>query len=656
MVVQALAAADRSLSESELLDAVNRPLPLALLRLADARTTLRKLVESGRVTRDQGLYALSLQDREAVLTQLREAESRHAGVCRTLFEAAKGGWRSCVTPFDDLMCSVFSHLADVYALELANKKGETTVAAHEFLATAVEDVIVRHSVLDPPTFRSAIGRFFRESQPDFDAIKWNFAQNFYVLKALGADTGAHLLSRDLFHGATFYLDTNVLIGGLLPESRHHESFTQACLACRGLDVHLKVTQETVTEFRHVLHAHGVELARVVDRIPDATVSRVNSFLLQPFLAEKARNSALTVPVFVDEFEREIDSLREKHGVELVDAPWFVSERDASDTVVIAGELVRISREIAKRPKTDTAARHDALVLRWVSKEAQDARIGVGVLTLDRCMARVTVKGERPMVMGLDALLQWSVIQRDDGVSTNIAQLYSEALRYSLLPPDVFFDLNDFIIFAEMEIETAQLPADQVEACVREIKSVGLALDPTKAEDRERIGRTVQRYFADPGGKYQRHLQEQDRAHQKLESDLAAERAARRRAEEDAREAALKVDHERGRSQVAIDEERRARLAAEDKAKRLDGELGDASRREKLLVSAVLRTVFSFGVLVAVWLLEVWWLHSQVRGGDFVDKLPDWYWIFGVPIVPWIVVLHFALGPERRAIMKFWKGD
>jgi hypothetical protein len=150
------------------------------------------------------------------------------------------------------------------------------------------------SVPDKEAFKYAVDRFFRESSPKFDHLKWNMSQNYYITKAIGIDEAAQMLSADILNGASFYLDTNVLIAGLIPEHRYHGSFQELFSACKALNIKLKVAHITLEELKYVVSSHSELLKKVFDKIPSPTRNRVRSFLLEPYLIAIAENPNLSL--------------------------------------------------------------------------------------------------------------------------------------------------------------------------------------------------------------------------------------------------------------------------------------------------------------------------------------------------------------------------
>lgn len=75
---------------------------------------------------------------------------------------------------------------------------------------ALHEIRKKYVNLNSYLFDAALFSFFRDSDPDYDAIKWNMAQNYYVAKALGLDPNGRILSEELFGNTIFFLDTNVI--------------------------------------------------------------------------------------------------------------------------------------------------------------------------------------------------------------------------------------------------------------------------------------------------------------------------------------------------------------------------------------------------------------------------------------------------------------
>jgi phytoene dehydrogenase-like protein len=237
----------------------------------------------------------------------------------------------------------------------------------------------------------------------------------------------------------------------------------------------------------------------------------------------------------------------------------------------------------------------------------------------------------------------------------LSRIFAEAIRYQLLPRDIFFQLRDFQVFAEMGIETKQLPADDVEACIREIKQAGPHLDPSKAEDREKMGLVIQRYFADPGTKHKRKIEELQTKSENLSQELAEEKRKRGDAERSVEELKTRAQEmskqiENGQAALANAGSRIERL------ERSTQEQEKVTQHKLLVVSAAFRTGLAFAMLVVVEVAIGYLVWQYGEGPNLFQKLTKaWPWLglgFAIVAVPY----RFFMGRERMRLLKWWKGE
>ena len=113
----------------------------------------------------------------------------------------------------------------------------------------------------------------------------------------------------------------------------------------------------------------------------------------------------------------------------------------------------------------------------------------------------------------------------DDIEDEVAAIFSDAVKYQLLPQESFFDLRDFLVFAEIASSCKELPAEDVEQCIRYLKTNAPNLDPSVPADREKIAREISKFFADPSRKYKQEIQ-------RLEAELSrVEQEHKRKLEE-----------------------------------------------------------------------------------------------------------------------------
>ena len=345
-------------------------------------------------------------------------------------------------------------------------------------------------------------------------------------------------------------------------------------------------------------------------------------MLTSFLYERLQTPELSLEEFIERFQAPLEQLSASFGLIEEDDEWFDSASRDEDTKKLAGALSRIYFKMRSRTKSPNASLHDALLLKWIARENGNKR-NSWLVTLDGTLAEESIGKQKDQfkVITLDALLQWMPpVLHGSTNQDRLAEIFSEAIRYQLLPRDTFFQLRDFQVFAEMGIETQQLPADDVEACISEIRQNVPQLNPGKAEDREKIGQVIQRYFADPGTKYNREIQNLQEQVGKLTEKL---------------EAVLEQKS--------------------DADKRVDRAERQCSRSQ-LTLSIWKKTILTFLALLVLEAVITYLVSNFGKGGNLFQKITSsWVW-FGAGFAGIALVYPFVLGRERLRLLKWWKGE
>lgn len=524
-----LAGRDRGLTVGEILEGSTlsfggrsalsqRDIPKCIDRLIAAQVVIRKPVVAPAAytlteAADIRLWAAQ-NDAETLIRCIHSKLFRNLPSCRETFERA----------FDAVISSVFAKLGEMYVRSLRGLLSKNDLAGARIVQNAIDSASTVYGESVREVLTASVARFFRENDVDFDRLKWNLSQNFYVAKALGLDSSGELLTREIFGHSAFYLDTNVIIAALEPTDSRHVAFKSFVSACKRLDISLFVSQITLHELRNVvIHYRGL-FARVGGEVPDALASFVSDYFYQAYRRQSLANGPVTLDEFFARFESPGETLEKEYGITRVDASWFVRELESTETARMACELQSL------RPtKTKTAATHDALMIRWVDRTRDVDKENVYFLTFDRSLPLrpTSVIHGHPTSLALDALLQWMGPNiADEGLLSDFARIYSSAIQQQLLPVDNFFELSDFCMLAEMECECSELPVEDVIECLQIIKSRAPELDPARSEDREKLAHEIQRFFAGPGRKHHEAVDRLRSCAEATEQHLRSEVASR----------------------------------------------------------------------------------------------------------------------------------
>ena len=497
---------------------------------SDVGNTCKRLVGKQRIVPQQEgkleLYRLSEKASHELGETQHRTEISFNSIVDRLFKNAKEGASAFRAPFLKVLCIIFSQLAEEYVRVIKGDIKGDEFLSFPFVSSTLKEVKKEFDSIDGSLFESAALSFFRDSDPEYDAIKWNMAQNYYIAKALGLDPSGVILSKEVFGEAVFYLDTNVIVSALEPKHKHHKGFLAFNRACKQLGITLKVCQISLDELQNWLVHQRQLMEKVIDQIPDETSSQVSSIFYEIYSEKERAGEAVSVDEFFTSFDSPMEHLKGLFEVELVDDTWFDEAKSKPETIKFAETLRLKYIVMRRRAKTRGAALRDALSLLWLQKLREENGGNIWLVTTDTSLPASPPPNASSgsLAITLDATLQWisTIAVREDALA-DFSAMFAEMLKYRLLPQDRIFDLEDFLIFHEMHMSCKELPAEDVENCIRYIKANAPMLDPSDPADREKLAYEVAKFFADPGRKYKQEIArleaEKKKAAQQYKKDL-----------------------------------------------------------------------------------------------------------------------------------------
>lgn len=528
IVEQILSLADegRAMNSAEIQAAFASESGGYTLNPADVRDSLSRLVNQGKAEDLDRKRSYKLSEHAFVEMDevQREASRRLGSVVDRLFKNAKQEPSSYVGPFLDCISRVFSQLGEEYVRVI---KGE--ISREHFLAFPAVSVTMRETAkeydfIEYPLFQNAITAFFEEADPEYDLIKWNIGQNYFLIKAVGLDPDFLLLSRDTFGDATLYIDTNLLIPALGTREEYYRDFVAMTKACQQLDIRLKVLQITVEELQTWAETQRGLIEKVVDEIPKGMEHKVRSFFYQAYRESQSSGEPFDIDEIFADFDAPRKHLQESFQVEFEDDPWLTEARDKPEILTFSESLKGRYLEIRKRPKGDGAAIHDALALSWVQKLREEHNGRAWFITADASLpgALPTPSGANSGSLAItqDAFLQWvSPICVEEKDEKDFAALFADMIRRRLLPQERIFDLQDFLVFHELDMSCKELPVEDVESCIRHVRRNAPMLNPLNPVDREKLASQVSKFFASPGRKYRMEITRLEAERQRIEQEF-----------------------------------------------------------------------------------------------------------------------------------------
>ena len=655
---------------------------IPVVRPGDVVDSVKRLISSGRVEvikSNPDSYALTETSRNEFSEVRRESTARAEKIVTKLFKNRVSDPVKMVEPFFEILGRMFSRLASSYVLTLKGDRSTVSPLAHQEIASATSAIATQYHLNEPVLLRAAT-QFFSATDPDSVTAKWNLAQNFYVSLALGMDPMGTLLSGELVGECDLYLDTNVVIQGLEASARFHRSFKTLVGACRNMGIVLKVWNGTLGELNRVVHHHTHVIRRAADRVPPASEPKVRGLFYEKYRdAAYDSDEPVDVAVLFANFFNARKILRDEYDIEIEDDSVEAEEKRERRLERDLEKIIELyARRRRWRKKGRLSALHDAAIVEKAALQAKTGRRCL-VVTLDLVLSDVRLRGQedRSVAIGLDAFLQWiSPFAGSGQVGHDFAEIFSGALASHLFPEDTFFDINDFLIFAEIDWDTRQLPAEDVENCVLHLKSVAHQLDPSKPADRERLHSEIARFFADPGRKFVEQMQNMEQTVAEIRAEaseqvqsLRDELGKRSQRVEELEERLEQEEHDRGEvggrlgdlegivgeiQARAKEQEGSLRQEIDELGRSRDSlrtELEEERRKRK---KEVLRRSTRARV---IWILLVWMalvglvVVGAVLWGSgenlYQRVLHSWPFFLGTPVVPGALAYR-VLGKKRNS--------
>ena len=456
-----------------------------------------------------------------------EAARRFDSVVKRLFNDSQAGYSAYADPFLKFLSLVFSQLADEYVQMLRGDTSEKKIVSSPVFSSALTTINKEFKSLDLSPMENAAISFFRDPDPDYAMIKWNMAQNYYLSRIIGLDASSSLLGREIFGNAVFYLDTNVVIPALAPEDKNYAAFVALSRVCDRIGAKIVVCKITLDELDRTVTRYRDMIEKAEDQIPGETACKVTSDFYEIYTEKKKSGTVVELDEIFKDFLNAADNLKNLFKAEIEDDPWFNEAQDNQRTRDFAEAVADRWAQMRPFRKAKTVAAHDAMCLMWIESVRQISNSeNIWFVTRDYTLPYCVPSDccWKSLALTMDALIQWlSPISVGGDEEKDLALAYSSLIASRILPQERIFNLEDFIIFYDLNMACKGLPPEDVEGCIQYIKTNAPMLNPAEASDREKLARIVSVYFADPSRKYQQNLEQYEAKISGIQEELEQEK-------------------------------------------------------------------------------------------------------------------------------------
>jgi hypothetical protein len=379
----------------------------------------------------------------------------------------------------------------------------------------------------------------KSNHPEEGQLKFYFTNCFYVVQLLGLEPKQFdPLAEEAFSGSVFYLDTNLLILGLLSGDTRGKLFEEFVQITRRLGIELRVTRATIEEARGAAAERISYIKELLGMLPDEILKRSGDEFVEDFLTAREQNPNINPDNFFVAFEH-ISGIIPHWGVAIVEQTkdGIIRGRDFSREAEVIQQAAIAKRGYAKNASTlkhDLA--HYVLIL-----DQRKENPKTWFLTRDGILTRAgkMLARENPVFCFslLGFLQSISPFVTVNSAQHTLATVFDKLLTARILPIKPLFEIRELHLLAEKNRDVLATPKDQLIKALEYAKSVVLKGQRYTQEEVPEVALALRTYLVSEADHREKELtRTRDLAVQQSLSDQEKARIS----EEHERQALLQV--------------------------------------------------------------------------------------------------------------------
>jgi DNA-binding HxlR family transcriptional regulator len=568
-----------------------------IVRMEVLRPALKELERDGKVSsvlvKKKSAYYLTETGTSLVNEAVVSAESLLKPVIGRLLRhtdhliSGALGAKICTS----FICEAFARCGQGIAKDL---QGQADFPHHGDLAAAFDAAVSGTPISDETrqTLEARCLALFKSRDMEDIRLIFYLTQGYYFAQLLGLDQKSFdPISDQAFAGAVFYLDTNVLLPGLLPGDGGR-AFVETLRVAKRIGITLRVTRASLNEARTVAADRLRELKQIEDKVPAELAEKSLDDFITNFYEQRESCPGLTPEEYLQAFER-LTEVVESWGVELDDIieDEMLKGRQYPD---LGGRIQALAAKYRRgRTKSENVLRHDVAHYALI----QDRRATNGktwFLTRDRSLvlsAEDICREGTPFCFGLIGFLQSiSPFVISDLEGASLSTIFALLLKEQIITTDKLFDSRELVLLAEMHSDVLSTAAENLLPAVDFVKFSVLKGKAYRTEDLPLVSLELRKFLASS-------KDQQKKALEVLNAMLRGEAASERQAAAENRSARIEAER-----------------ALFERERQLEGE-GDKLRSAKG---------------------EIDELHAQVEAGEANQRLRDGLGGIAIGTVLWIM--------------------
>jgi hypothetical protein len=660
------------------------------IRVESIQAAIEKLVIEGKVARGE----VKKRNAYYIVEESNEDLSKAIQSATRMFETVIGRLLKDLEPLiphekgtsicRTFIIECFTRFGRQIAKTVTGQLGAEDLARKPDVTEAFK-VAIRDSGLEAEAIRSLKTRcvnFLKSSEPDDEKLKFYLTQGYYFAELLGLQNNQFdPLAEQAFANSVFYIDTNVLIVGLVSIDERAALFEELVQIAKRAGIKLRVTRATMNEARRVAADRTNEIARFILDLPEEFTELTNDRFLNAFLEAREMRPSLTPQEFMDPFEQLSETLA-KWGIDVDDLTEeeIIGTRDLADVKQIIQEEAVVVR---RHPKSANVVKHDLCHFAHVTDQrTQNPK--TWFLTDDRSLLRaaarlVSPQMPLPFCFSLAGFLQSiSPFLITKNEEQSFTDTFTHLLAENIFPTGTMFEIKELLVINQMHEDVLSSPSDQLVPALDYVKRNVLQGRPYRISDMGNVALALRKFTVSSADERRRMLEneaERFRKDAKTERGLREElqkRTALQRVEDQEKSERDRAEAEEEWNSVLNEKEERITRAEADKAsmqEQIEG-LRDADTKKGLQISTMaaqfaeaqqrqrrLYVLFGFVIGASLWIFNdtifqvfttKWASLAQSAGGVRATIGTLGSLVFTLPVIPFIKYLPWR--PEFKVAL------
>jgi len=362
--------------------------------------------------------------------------------------------------------------------------------------------------------------FLKSSDPDSEKLKFHLTQGYYFTQLLGFENSqVNPLVDETFADSVFYLDTNVLLVGVLYLDEQVALFDELANVSRRIGIELRVTRATINETRRVAMSRLELLTKVIDKVPEEVIHHTKDQFILAFLHARINDPMLTIEKFLEPFER-LSTLCETKWQIQIDERLEDDVIHRNGVAAISSTMGETALKMRGYEKSEVVLNHDVCHYLIV----QDERLKnpkTWFLTRDRSLTEasaILAKGTQPFSFYLIGFLHSiSPFLTTPNEELLFVDVFSTLLSEQIVPDGPMFEVSELALMAEFHEDVMSTPPEQILIAFDYIKKKALDGRTYKQSDIQTVSLELKKFLTSSRDEQKQALeQENNRLAAKLE--------------------------------------------------------------------------------------------------------------------------------------------